>query len=130
MNADRALLLIEQRGSALAKAVLRRELIPFNFDSLLKVRTTITRTSISKGLLLLSLPAKLRQEHSLYRVFSRGDVLVVHQLNCIAVVIEQQPLESVEAYKAGEVLEGLDNLTELPSGATVTLRIMPVEGTI
>jgi len=130
VNADRALLLIEQRGSALAKAVLRRELIPFNFDSLLKVRTTITRTSISKGLLLLSLPAKLRQEHSLYRVFSRGDVLVVHQLNCIAVVIEQQPLESVEAYKAGEVLEGLDNLTELPSGATVTLRIMPVEGTI
>jgi hypothetical protein len=130
VGVDRALLLIEQRGSALAKAMLKRELIPFNFDSLLGVKAAVTRTSTLKGLLLLPLPVKLRQEHSLYRAFSRGDVLVIHQLGCIAVVVEQQPLGAVEAYKAGEVLEGLDNLSKLPSGAAVTLRVTPAERSI
>uniref|UniRef100_A0A7C4FAW4 Cyclophilin TM1367-like domain-containing protein n=1 Tax=Thermofilum pendens TaxID=2269 RepID=A0A7C4FAW4_THEPE len=130
MEVDRALLLVEQRGSTLAKALLKRELIPFNFDSLLGVKATITRASTSKGLLLLPLPVRLRQEHSLYRAFSQGDVLVVHQLGCIAVVVERQQLESIEAYKAGEVIEGLENLSRLPSGATVTLRITPAERSI
>jgi len=112
----------------LAKAVLKRELIPFNFDSLLRVKSTVTRASVARGLLLLPLPLKLRREHSLYRTFNTGDVLLAHQMNCIAIVIERQLLESLEAFKAGEVIEGLDNL--LPghlSGMTVTLRMAPAE---
>ncbi|MEM4412088.1 MAG: hypothetical protein QW650_01480 [Thermofilum sp.] len=120
---DEALLYVEYRGSKLAVARIRREVIPFNFDELVKIRSTITRVSKRGGLLLFQVPASLRHEHSLYRSFQPGDVLVAYQLGCLAILTEPLVPEGIELFKAGEVVEGFENLSRLQPGDTVKLRV-------
>lgn len=122
-----ALLYIEHRGVALAVAKIRREVAPFNFDALVSMRSTITRVSRHGSLLLLQVPVNLRLEHSLYRSFRPGDVLIVHQLGCIAILMEPSVPEGIEIFKAGEVIEGFEALPKLQPGVTVTLRVVVPE---
>lgn len=114
----------EQKGTTIAVADIRRELIPFNYDILVSIRSTITRASWQSGLLLLPLPVRLRYEHTLYRSFQTGDVLVAHQMNSLAVLVQPPTPERLQLFKAGEVVEGLTNLQKLQSGDTVKLRVV------
>lgn len=122
-SSDEALLYVEHRGATLAVARIRREIIPFNFEALVRIRSVITRVSRRSGLLLFQVPASLRQEHSRYRNFQPRDVLIANQLGCLAVLIEPLVPEGVELFKAGEVIEGFEKLSQLRAGETVRLRV-------
>ncbi len=114
---------IERRGARVATLRLRRENAPFNFEAIAGIRFTVTRLTRAGNLLLLQLPVRLRREHSLYREFKPGDVMIAPQFSCLAVLLSAPAPSNVELFKAGEVVEGLEKLASLQSGESVALRV-------